>query len=206
MAILTAVQLKKEFVVRTLFSGVSFEIAPRDHVGLIGVNGCGKSTLLKMLLRQEPADDGYISVTAGTVIASIEQTPALEEGVTLFDFVLQAHGSLLDWEKELSELPERIHRAGTDRDRLIRRQADLTERFEREGGLTFRSRTRSALMGLGFSSQELEKSVTRFSGGQVAKAMLCRAILKRLIFCCWMSPPIIWMWRPLTIFRIFVRL
>ena len=51
MAILTAVQLKKEFVVRTLFSGVSFEIAPRDHVGLIGVNGCGKSTLLKMLLR-----------------------------------------------------------------------------------------------------------------------------------------------------------
>ncbi len=179
MAILTAVQLKKEFVVRTLFSGVSFEIAPRDHVGLIGVNGCGKSTLLKMLLRQEPADDGYISVTAGTVIASIEQTPALEEGVTLFDFVLQAHGSLLDWEKELSELPERIHRAGTDRDRLIRRQADLTERFEREGGLTFRSRTRSALMGLGFSSQELEKSVTRFSGGQVAKAMLCRAILKK---------------------------
>ena len=56
MAILTAVQLKKEFVVRTLFSGVSFEIAPRDHVGLIGVNGCGKSTLLKMLLRQEPVN------------------------------------------------------------------------------------------------------------------------------------------------------
>lgn len=68
-------------------------------MGLIGVNGCGKSTLLKMLLRQEPADDGYISVAAGTVIACIEQTPALEEGVTLFDFVLQAHGSLLDWEK-----------------------------------------------------------------------------------------------------------
>lgn len=115
-----------------------------------------------MLLRQEPADDGYISVAAGTVIACIEQTPALEEGVTLFDFVLQAHGSLLDWEKELSELPERIHRAGTDRDRLIRRQADLTERFEREGGLTFRSRTRSALMGLGFSSQELENLLHGF--------------------------------------------
>lgn len=179
MAIVTAVQLKKEYVVRTLFSGVSFEIGPRDHIGLIGVNGCGKSTLLKMLLRQETIDGGYISVAAGTTIACIEQTPALQEQVTLFEFVLQAHDQLLLWEKELSELPARIHEGGEERDRLIRRQADLTDRFEQEGGLTFRSRTRSALMGLGFTEGELEKSVTKFSGGQIAKAMLCRAILKK---------------------------
>lgn len=179
MAIVTAVQLKKEYVVRTLFSNVSFEIGARDHVGLIGVNGCGKSTLLKMLLRQESIDGGYISVAAGTVIACIEQTPALSEQVTLFDFVLQAHDQLLLWEHELSALPARIHNGGEERDRLIRRQSDLTERFEREGGLTFRSRTRSALMGLGFSEEELQKSVTKFSGGQIAKAMLCRAILKK---------------------------
>lgn len=179
MAIVTAVQLKKEYVVRTLFSNVSFEIGAKDHVGLIGVNGCGKSTLLKMLLRQESTDEGYISVASGTVIACIEQTPALMEEVTLFDFVLQAHDQLLLWEKELSELPARIHTGGEERDRLIRRQSDLTERFEREGGLTFRSRTRSALMGLGFNEEELQKSVTKFSGGQIAKAMLCRAILKK---------------------------
>lgn len=179
MAIVTAVQLKKEYVVRTLFSNVSFEIGAKDHVGLIGVNGCGKSTLLKMLLRQESIDEGYISVASGTVIACIEQTPALMEQVTLFDFVLQAHDQLLLWEKELFELPARIHAGGEERDRLIRRQSDLTERFEREGGLTFRSRTRSALMGLGFNEEELQKSVTKFSGGQIAKAMLCRAILKK---------------------------
>lgn len=179
MAIVTAVQLKKEYVARTLFSGVGFEIGAKDHIGLIGVNGCGKSTLLKMLLRQEPADSGYISVAAGTVIACIEQTPALYEQVSLFDFVLQAHGQLLNWEKELQELPARIHDGGADRDRLIRRQSDLTERFEQEGGLTFRSRTRSALMGLGFDEEELQKAVTKFSGGQIAKAMLCRAILKK---------------------------
>lgn len=179
MAIVTAVQLKKEYVARTLFSGVGFEIGAKDHIGLIGVNGCGKSTLLKMLLRQEPADSGYISVAAGTVIACIEQTPALYEQVSLFDFVLQAHDQLLNWEKELQELPARIHDGGADRDRLIRRQSDLTERFEQEGGLTFRSRTRSALMGLGFDEEELQKAVTKFSGGQIAKAMLCRAILKK---------------------------
>lgn len=179
MAILTAVQLKKEFVVRTLFSDVSFEIGARDHIGLIGVNGCGKSTLLKMLLKQEKADGGYVSVASGVVIACIEQTPSLQEQVSLFDFVLQAHGQLLDWERELQELPARIHAGGEERDRLIRRQADLTDRFEQEGGLTFRSRTRSALMGLGFDEEELKKSVTKFSGGQIAKAMLCRAILKK---------------------------
>lgn len=179
MAIVNIVQVKKEYVVRTLFSDVSFEIGSRDHIGLIGVNGCGKSTLLRMLLKQESVDSGYISIASGTVIACIEQTPVLNEAETLFEFALQAHGELLAMEKELNELPLRIQQNEEDRNRLIRRQGDLTDRFQAEGGLTFRSHTRSALLGLGFLEQELSKPITQFSGGQVGKALLCRAILKK---------------------------
>ncbi|MBQ9189644.1 MAG: ATP-binding cassette domain-containing protein, partial [Clostridia bacterium] len=49
MAVLKVDNLKKSFGVRTLFSDVSFEIQPGEHVGLIGVNGTGKTTLLHML-------------------------------------------------------------------------------------------------------------------------------------------------------------
>ena len=45
MAIVNVVQVRKEFAERVLFSDISFEIGPRDHIGLIGVNGCGKSTV-----------------------------------------------------------------------------------------------------------------------------------------------------------------
>ena len=50
MAIMNVVQVRKEFADRLLFSDISFEVGPKDHIGLIGVNGCGKSTLIQMML------------------------------------------------------------------------------------------------------------------------------------------------------------
>ena len=179
MAIVIFDNVKKEFGEKVLFSGVSFSIEPKDHIGLIGVNGAGKSTLLKMLLKQESCDGGSVQISARINIAYVEQTPALSSGCTLYRFVLAARQDLLDMEEELSLLPEKITgAAGAERDRLIARQSRLTERFSTDDGLTFRSRTRSFLLGLGFTEAELDKPVTEFSGGQVSKAMLCRAILK----------------------------
>ena len=180
MAILNVVQVRKEFAERVLFSDISFEVGPRDHIGLIGVNGCGKSTLIHMIEGRVRADAGYISMSPQCTVASVEQLPELSEDVTLYDFVLAAHGDLLSWEKELSDVAERLEIAPEEeRHRLIERQFRLMERFQQEGGLTFRSMTRSALLGLGFTEEELSRPIVRFSGGQVSKAMLARAILKK---------------------------
>ena len=180
MAIMNVVQVRKEFADRLLFSDISFEIGPRDHIGLIGVNGCGKSTLIQMMQGLIKPDGGYISVSPQCVVACVEQLPQLPDGATLFDYVLSAHRELLDAEKELSRITERIDTAGEeDRRRLIDRQFKVMERFQQEGGLTFRNRTRSTLLGLGFTEEELKRPIVRFSGGQIAKAMLARAILQK---------------------------
>ena len=180
MAILNVVQVRKEFADRVLFSDISFEVGPRDHIGLIGVNGCGKSTLLQMMLGNVRPDEGYVSVSPQCTIACVEQLPKLDDGVTLYDFVLATHEELLAWEKELSDIAARIETASeAERPRLIDRQFRTMERFQQEGGLTFRSMTRSALLGLGFTEEELSRPIVRFSGGQVAKAMLAKAILRK---------------------------
>ncbi|MBR4019416.1 MAG: ATP-binding cassette domain-containing protein, partial [Clostridia bacterium] len=49
MALIAASGISKAYSSRLLFEGVSFEIAPRDRVGLVGVNGCGKTTLFRIL-------------------------------------------------------------------------------------------------------------------------------------------------------------
>lgn len=180
MAILNVVQVRKEFVERVLFSDISFEVGPRDHIGLIGVNGCGKSTLLQMMQGKIRPDAGYISLSPQCTVACVEQLPQLSEDVSLYDFVLLAHEELLAWEKELNDIALRIETASAEeRHRLIERQFRLMERFQQEGGLTFRNMTRSALLGLGFTEEELARPIVRFSGGQVAKAMLARAILRK---------------------------
>lgn len=180
MSIVTFENIKKEFADRVLFSDVTFSLEPKDHVGFIGVNGSGKSTLLKMLLGQETCDGGTIRISSQITMAYVEQSPYLDADVNLYDFVLEARRDLIDMETELNLLPEKITNASMEeRARLIERQSRLTDRFQREDGLVFRNRTRSFLMGLGFSETELKKPVTQFSGGQIGKATLCRAILRK---------------------------
>src|SRR3954470_10770294 len=45
-----------------LFDGVSFHVAPGDHVGVVGPNGVGKSTLFRVITGELPADDGEVKV------------------------------------------------------------------------------------------------------------------------------------------------
>ena len=180
MAIMNVVQVRKEFADRLLFSDISFEVGPKDHIGLIGVNGCGKSTLIQMMLGTVRPDGGYISTGPQCIVACVEQLPKLSDDVTLYEFVLSVHEELLSWENELSQIASRIESAEDDeRHRLIDRQFRLMERFQQEGGLTFRNMTRSTLLGLGFLEEELSRSIVRFSGGQIAKAMLAKAILRK---------------------------
>lgn len=69
------------------------------------------------------------------------------------------------------------HAPEKELDALVRRQHSLRERYEDGGGLTFRSRTRAALLGLGFTEAELQKPLSNMSGGERNKAQLARVLL-----------------------------
>ena len=126
MALMNVVQVRKEFADRLLFSDISFEVGPKDHIGLIGVDGCGKSTLIQMMLGTVRPDGGYISVSPQCTVACVEQLPKLPEDVTLYDFVLMAHEELLSCERELGNIAARIETAqDEERRRLIDRQFRL---------------------------------------------------------------------------------
>ena len=177
MSLIHAQELEKSFGERTLFSDVAFDVFEQDHVGLVGVNGCGKSTLMRMIAGLEPHDGrGQLSVSKSASVALLDQSPSWNAGLTLNEAVLEASGRWVAAERELHEIADAIERGGASA-ALIHRQADLQERYQAGGGLTYRARTRSTLLGLGFSEEELERPISVMSGGQMRKASLAKILM-----------------------------
>jgi len=178
MAILAVQKLKKSFGERDLFTDVTFEIGVKDRIGLVGANGTGKTTLFRILQGEEPADGGSIYKSRETVIGCLEQTADVDLKRSLYETVLEVFQDLLKIEEELQTVTRLLVGAQEpELSRLIQRQQQLQDRYEQQGGLTCRSRTRAALLGLGFREGELSQPVGVLSGGQLKKAMLARVLL-----------------------------
>jgi ATP-binding cassette subfamily F protein 3 len=68
-----AKNLSKHFGAQDLFDKVSFQLGPRERVGLVGRNGSGKSTLFKLILGELSADSGELSIPKGYRLGALEQ-------------------------------------------------------------------------------------------------------------------------------------
>ena len=170
--------LKKTFGDELLFDHVSFEVADSDRIGVVGVNGSGKTTLFRILIDQTSFDSGDIAFGKETQIGYMEQHVCKNLETTAYDEVLTVFSDLAQTERELEALRIRMqHCTGDVLSGLIEEQTMLRERFERDGGLTFRARARSAMLGLGFTEEQLSLRVGVLSGGQKAKLQLVKMLL-----------------------------
>lgn len=176
MAVLTVNNLSKSFGTRLLFEGVRFEVDAHDKIGLVGVNGCGKTTLMHIVTGSESADGGTISFSRDTHYSTMEQSVQNTKS-TLFDVCLSAFKPLIDMEAEINAIDDKLSLSPADPLPLVARMQTLRERFEDGGGLTYKSRTRAALIGLGFTEEELSKPLEEMSGGQRNKAQLAKVLL-----------------------------
>ena len=175
MAVVIANQLRKEIAGDPLFDGVSFKVERRDRLSLAGPNGAGKTTLLRMLARELPVDGGELAFSKGTRVALHDQRPPLERGLTLREYVLSGAADLIAFEEELRSL-EQAMASGTHDPATLARYSDVQARLEHAGGYAWRDRTASVVRGLGFAEAELDRPLETFSGGELTRASLARAL------------------------------
>lgn len=176
MIIYNAKDIEFYFGADLLFKNVTFEVDKTDKIGLVGVNGCGKTTLFKLMRGEYLSDGGEFVKSQDTVLGYMEQHVVRDSSVSMYDEVLSVFQPLIELEQEIEQLHAEIDSGKTDSERL-ERQMRLQEKFEGEGGLTFRSRAMSSLLGLGFSQEEQEKPVSVLSGGEKAKVQLAKLLL-----------------------------
>ena len=169
---ITATSLTLRRGIKVLFQDANFTLNRGERIGITGRNGTGKSSLFELILGRIQADQGDLSLPPGLAIAHVAQeTPALES--TALDYVL-------DGDPELRQVEADLVEAEQAEDGL--RVSHLHERMAIIQGYDARARAAKLLNGLGFSGEDMSRSVASFSGGwrvrlNVAQALMCRSDL-----------------------------
>jgi ATP-binding cassette subfamily F protein 3 len=175
VALLIASDLHKDIAGKPLLGGVSFKLERRERLTIAGRNGAGKTTLLRMISGEERIDRGELSVSKGVRIALHDQRPPRDRGMSLRDYVLSGCVEELAIEQELSTLEGEMA-AGSSEEALLDRYARAQARLESHGGYLWRDRATVMTHGLGFSDADLDRGLDTFSGGQLTRASLARAL------------------------------
>ena len=174
--------LSVQFTGQNLFSGVTFNIADNDRIGLVGKNGAGKSTLLKILCRQLPPESGTIIIASGQTAGYLPQEMIPDREGTVLEGALRAFEHIDALEEKLKSLTDEIA-ARTDYEsddymRLIQRHNDLSEHISILGGNNRNELAEKILLGLGFRHSDFQRPIAEFSGGWQMRVQLAKLLLQ----------------------------
>jgi ATP-binding cassette, subfamily F, member 3 len=175
MAVVIASALEKDVAGATLFRGVSFKLERGDRMTLAGRNGAGKTTLLRMLAGQTRVDGGELAFEKGARVALHDQRPPRETGLSLRDYVLAGCSDLVALEERLRDLEHAMAESPDDAG-LLRSYAVVQTRLEHAGGWNWRAQALAPVHGLGFADDQLDRPLDSFSGGELTRASLARAL------------------------------
>ncbi|HWE80264.1 MAG TPA: ABC-F family ATP-binding cassette domain-containing protein [Gaiellaceae bacterium] len=175
MAILIASNLRKELSGTPLFDGVSFKVERGDRLALSGANGAGKTTLLRALTGEVSLEGGTLAWERGARVALHDQRPPAASEHPLREYVLAGTADLVSLEKELRRLEAEMA-AGAHDPKTMAQYSNAQARLEHAGGYDWRDRAASFVRGLGFTEADLDRPVSTFSGGELTRASLARAL------------------------------
>jgi len=175
MSLLTAQNLTFGFLDGVLFKDAAFKVEENDRIGLIGANGTGKTSLFKLIISEYSPNNGGIVRGKDVRIGYMEQYLVCDDAQTLYNEALSVFNDVSEMEAELEEINLKLLENNSDF--LIERQLFLTDEIEKRDGLVYRAKTKSALLGLGFSESDLDLPVNSLSGGQRSKLSLCKLLL-----------------------------
>jgi ATP-binding cassette subfamily F protein 3 len=175
MALLIASDLHKDIAGKPLLRGVSLKLERRERLTVAGRNGAGKTTLLRMLADETSIDRGELSISKGVRIALHDQRPPREREMALRDYLLSGCAEELQIEAQLAQL-EASMAAGASDEATFARYARAQARLEARGGYLWRNRATAMAHGLGFRESDLDRPLDTFSGGQLTRASLARAL------------------------------
>ncbi|MEN9861113.1 MAG: hypothetical protein RLZZ515_1595, partial [Cyanobacteriota bacterium] len=178
MSLISLVDVRKDFGIRTLFDGLSLHIGERERLGLIGPNGAGKSTLMRVLAGLEPPGAGERRVLPQARIVLVSQEPEMDPERTVLEQVFAESGEkmqLLRRYTEVSDALAHAHASGDDDSALLAELGHLNGRMDQSQAWDLEQQIREVLQRLGIG--DTHRRVGDLSGGYRKRLALAAALV-----------------------------
>ncbi len=167
----------KSYGEKVVLDGVDWQITDGKRIGLVGPNGAGKTTLLEIIAGYREPDRGIVHRRKGLRIGYMQQEAQLAGELLLKEEMERVFAPLLEKERRMRDLEEKISLKEGNLDSLLREYSRLRQEFEAEDGYLCRIKIERILYGLGFKAENLPQKVGSLSGGQKNIAALARVLL-----------------------------
>jgi ATPase subunit of ABC transporter with duplicated ATPase domains len=171
--------VNKQYGKQLLFIDASFQLNPGEKVGLVGPNGAGKSTLFRMVMGEETADDGVVTLPKKLSIGYFRQEVDEMSGRSVLDEAIAGSGRLGELHHELAELEKSMSDPdkADEMEKILERFGAVQEEYQTLGGYELEANARACLEGLGFEPEQIDGDVGALSGGWKMRVSMAKVLL-----------------------------
>ena len=169
--------ITKFFGANPALENVTFSVEEGDRIGIVGRNGSGKSTILSLIIGSEIADEGEISISAKINIGFLAQNNGLCEENRIIDEMRSVFSDVLECEKKMHTLREKMDENSTDFEALKREYDQCEDFFLSKDGYNINVKIRTVLSGMGFLQRSDESVISTLSGGEKTRLGLAKLLL-----------------------------
>jgi ATP-binding cassette, subfamily F, member 3 len=158
---------------------LTFQVEPRQRLGIVGANGSGKSSLLRAISGELTPAAGSLTLSARARTAYLAQELEAGPHESVYADALHSRADIIRLRDRLTRLETAMSGAtGSGLANLVEEYGDVQHEYERLDGYAYDNRVAEVLVGVGLTEADQALPPSALSGGQRRRLALARLLLQ----------------------------
>src|SRR5438309_9530478 len=179
MPLLRVDRLNLVYGATDVLNNLTFQLEPRQRLGIVGANGSGKSSLLKAVSGELTPNAGSVTLAPRSRTAYLAQELEAGPHESVYADALHSRTDIMRLRERLAGLEASMTGAtGADLANLVEEYGDVQHEYERLDGYAYDNRVAEVLFGVGLTEADQALPPSALSGGQRRRLALARLLLQ----------------------------